>query len=1010
MLMLYLKRFLYVLAVFGVASFIITSCFGGDSSKHPPIIDYNSDVEVSQDIEGILATQSVATVLLPESYTTTNGGDGGQPVSNLHVRDQSGQDNDWNTYVEFKTPNGNSYEGYQSFFLPEDIQVADITSLIITVNFLGPTPGEQTWIWQIHNWTNNTWLSLGNNAGASWENGWVELAFSVQGTLDDYVGTDKEVRIQLISDNAIDNADIDYQAVSVMGDSFPAPNETTLTPISYTTTSGSDGGQSVSNLYVQDQQGADNEWQRYVEFKTSQGNTYAGYRSYTLPNDFNANELTSVTLRANFLGPEPAEQEWVWNIYNWTTNTWTNLGNNTGASWEGGWKEFSYEITENLSEYVDVNREIRVQITSDNDLDNADLDYEALVVSTVGSEVLPEPWQQTDFGGIGTSSYNTGAETFTLSTSGTGGEATHYVYQERSGNFTAQACVQSLISNDPIAKAGLMLRQDNSDTSEYVYIGLMSTGTEVKHVDNTGTVHTVSGEQGTSTPRCYQLDKQEDSVYVYESGDGVNWVLVTTITLSLVDPVNVGLAADSEQEDVQAVFDEVTVEAQAPPSEVTAVFTATPTSGRVPLTVQFDASSSEGSDLTYTWDFGDGTTASEVQVSHTFTEAQQYSVTLTVENTSGQDTTSQIVVVFAEDAMTQIEGDPSDPALQALPMFFDGYDLDTDFTLLDGYYVPIRLIEVTFKPNVTIGEVNALIAELQGEIIGASPGHQDAEQYQLGGLDVYLRVPEQNPGNLFHLVTELRDLPNIFSAFTFNIEYRLNAIPQPSPDNDDWTVPQQGGNWGSEISSIPSMWNFNTLAFSEGVTTLTVAVEQGFNSHPDLIITSLVPSGVVPININQSHGNHVLGIMGAQYGNGIGVDGVNPFASLGYMVAGVFASSRDLYNSLTVDSRFTKVVNGSLYPLQFIKSVDANGNEVRDVNGNYVLELCVRGDSRPACIAEVDKEGNRFFNRLQKFWGPRLSSNSGDWQTIPDVGFQVDFPPPLFIFAAGNDNGVLTVG
>ena len=252
----------------------------------------------------------------------------------------------------------------------------------------------------------------------------------------------------------------------------------------------------------------------------------------------------------------------------------------------------------------------------------------------------------------------------------------------------------------------------------------------------------------------------------------MNWILFATIALGLANPVNVGLTADLEQQSVQTVFEKVMVEAQTPSGKVTAVLTAIPTSGRVPLTVQFDASASEGSNLTYTWDFGDGTTTSEKQISHTFTEVQQYNVTLTVENASGQDTISQVVVVFAEDAMTQIEGDPNDLALQALPRFSDGYDLDTDFTLLDSYYVPIRLIKVTFKPNVTIGEVNSLIAELQAEIIGASPGHQDAEQYQLGGLSVQLRVPEQNPGSLFHSVTELRDLPSVFLAFTFNIEYR----------------------------------------------------------------------------------------------------------------------------------------------------------------------------------------------------------------------------------------------
>ncbi len=183
---------------------------------------------------------------------------------------------------------------------------------------------------------------------------------------------------------------------------------------------------------------------------------------------------------------------------------------------------------------------------------------------------LSTPWQGIDIGGVGASSYSSDTESFNLSTNSTEGKGIHYAYQELSGNFTAQGCVQSLTSDDPEAKAGLMLRQDNSDTSEYVYIGLMSTGTEVEYVDDTGTVQTVQGQQGISTPVCYKLEREENSVRVYESDDGLNWILVTTIALSLVDPVHIGLAVCASKE-VQAVVDDVVVEAQAPPETLTLV-------------------------------------------------------------------------------------------------------------------------------------------------------------------------------------------------------------------------------------------------------------------------------------------------------------------------------------------------------------------------------------------------------------------------------------------------------
>lgn len=66
----------------------------------------------------------------------------------------------------------------------------------------------------------------------------------------------------------------------------------------------------------------------------------------------------------------------------------------------------------------------------------------------------------------------------------------------------------------------------------------------------------------------------------------------------------------------------------------TARFTATPTTGMVPLTVTFDASSSVAADggpvSGYAWDFGDGTTGSGRVVSHTYETPGEYTPDLTV--------------------------------------------------------------------------------------------------------------------------------------------------------------------------------------------------------------------------------------------------------------------------------------------------------------------------------------------------------------------------------------------
>lgn len=58
-----------------------------------------------------------------------------------------------------------------------------------------------------------------------------------------------------------------------------------------------------------------------------------------------------------------------------------------------------------------------------------------------------------------------------------------------------------------------------------------------------------------------------------------------------------------------------------------------------PLTFTFDASTSTGTDLSYQWDYGDGTTDSGQQVSHTYQSLGTYTVTLIVTDAANQTNT-----------------------------------------------------------------------------------------------------------------------------------------------------------------------------------------------------------------------------------------------------------------------------------------------------------------------------------------------------------------------------------
>jgi len=99
----------------------------------------------------------------------------------------------------------------------------------------------------------------------------------------------------------------------------------------------------------------------------------------------------------------------------------------------------------------------------------------------------------------------------------------------------------------------------------------------------------------------------------------------------------------------------------------TASFTTSPTSGEAPLTVSFDASASADTDGTvtdYTWSFGDGTSGNNAEVSHTYTSAGAYTVTLTVTDNDGATGIKTTAVTVTEIA---IPPDPADIAPEINP-------------------------------------------------------------------------------------------------------------------------------------------------------------------------------------------------------------------------------------------------------------------------------------------------------------------------------------------------------
>jgi hypothetical protein len=154
----------------------------------------------------------------------SSGARGDQSVSGLALQDQSGTQDDWYSYIEFQTP-GKVYIGTQTFKLPSNIAGSAVTGLKINLNYRGPLKSAQTWTWQIYNWSAASWVTLGTNILAKdWV--WTNLSFNIPAPYTRFINSQKQIRIQLKSNNASDNALLDYESIAVTYNAASAPTPT----------------------------------------------------------------------------------------------------------------------------------------------------------------------------------------------------------------------------------------------------------------------------------------------------------------------------------------------------------------------------------------------------------------------------------------------------------------------------------------------------------------------------------------------------------------------------------------------------------------------------------------------------------------------------------------------------------------------------------------------------------------------------------------------------------------
>ena len=328
----------------------------------------------------------------------------------------------------------------------------------------------------------------------------------------------------------------------------------------------------------------------------------------------------------------------------------------------------------------------------------------------------------------------------------------------------------------------------------------------------------------------------------------------------------------------------------------TAVITATPLAGPVPLVVNFSATGStdpEGAPLTYTWNFGDGSaTQSGVTTSHTYTIAGVYTAALTADDGQGGTHTVTAIIRAGTPPVATITTPVAGTTYNAgSTISYSG-----DGTNAQGGALPAR----AFSWTVVFHHATHTHPFL-GPITGSQSGTFQIPTTGEPSADVWyrLQLTVTDASGLQHTVT--RDVVPNTATFTLqpppaNLQITLDGQPMTAPQSITGVVgfarsigvvsPQiLGGqqhtfqSWsdaGAATHTIttPATNTTYTATFSSAPAPLGVEAAYSFDASSGTVLTEISGNGHHGTLVNSP--TWVAG----KHGNALSFDGLNDYVTI----------------------------------------------------------------------------------------------------------------------------------
>lgn len=146
---------------------------------------------------------------------------------------------------------------------------------------------------------------------------------------------------------------------------------------------GSSTSQPLEVLAVNDQQGADDNWDKYIEYETGRRG-YVGIFRFNLPAS-PGEKIQELAFHANYRGPEKSYQLWIFQLLNVQTGKWIKIADNRDAA-DWAWSDIS-SIVEDPGKFINSKNQITLRYKTRSSVDNSQLDFIAFKTSRSGSNL-----------------------------------------------------------------------------------------------------------------------------------------------------------------------------------------------------------------------------------------------------------------------------------------------------------------------------------------------------------------------------------------------------------------------------------------------------------------------------------------------------------------------------------------------------------------------------------------------------------------------------------------------